>query len=280
MSSNPVGRPSTKTRYISFSGHPAHIVSIARSCWEENKFTDVAIRCSNGLVHAHRLVLASCSTFLSRLFLSLPDGLSEYTILIPNMPREIVEILINFLYTGEMMIARSNTWDLQQLVHILQIDPENVRIDLEEESDTLKTYKINAGPSKKDIPSSSSRIGLKRTAPSDSHNNAPTPSKIIVRGQARTRGRPRGSGLSRGLAKTRPTSSTGFHDMMNVDTWVCAICGLFDPHGSSKDSKTEWIGCDCNRWYHQLCTKLKVLDKNFSCTKVNLKCLPPREKNI
>lgn len=28
-----------------------------------------------------------------------------------------------------MVLARSNTHDLQQLVHILQIDPENVRID-------------------------------------------------------------------------------------------------------------------------------------------------------
>uniref|UniRef100_A0A0K2V5A2 BTB domain-containing protein n=1 Tax=Lepeophtheirus salmonis TaxID=72036 RepID=A0A0K2V5A2_LEPSM len=145
--SNP-GRSSTKYRSINFSGHHAHIIEIARSCRNEEKFTDVIFQCSNGKVFAHRLVLASCSSFMSQLFLSLPQGLSEYMIIIPNIRKEIVEILLNFIYTGEMMLSKSNTWDLQQLVHILHIDPENVKIYLNE--DALQKPQNPLGPSKKE----------------------------------------------------------------------------------------------------------------------------------
>ena len=52
-------------------------------------------------------------------------------------------------------------------------------------------------------------------------------------------------------------SSTGFHDMANVETWKCAICKQYDPvlptgvEASKMPTTTEWVGCDCNRWYHQ-----------------------------
>ena len=41
----------------------------------------------------------------------------------------------------------------------------------------------------------------------------------------------------------------GNHDMENVETWVCAICGRYDPilPVGGEENTTEWIGCDCNR---------------------------------
>ena len=44
--------------------------------------------------------------------------------------------------------------------------------------------------------------------------------------------------------------------MANVETWKCAICKQYDPVlptgvEPSKMPTTEWVGCDCNRWYHQ-----------------------------
>ncbi|CAB4059639.1 unnamed protein product [Lepeophtheirus salmonis] len=247
--SNP-GRSSTKYRSINFSGHHAHIIEIARSCRNEEKFTDVIFQCSNGKVFAHRLVLASCSSFMSQLFLSLPQGLSEYMIIIPNIRKEIVEILLNFIYTGEMMLSKKTQNPL--------------------------------GPSKKDTSVSSPRISCKRRISLDNTStHSLPPTKVIIRGQARTRGRPtRTGGLTRtsvmaNSSESEATKPTGFHDMMNVETWICAICEEYDPNIANADqSTTEWIGCDCNRWYHQFCTKLKVLDKNFNCAHVNLECLP------
>jgi len=78
-------------------------------------------------------------------------------------------------------------------------------------------------------------------------------------------------------------TSTGYHDLEDVETWVCAVCQCYDPIITTpvKNSKqaeammtTEWIGCDCNRWYHKYCTKLKVIDDSFSCALLGLECLP------
>ena len=82
-------------------------------------------------------------------------------------------------------------------------------------------------------------------------------------------------------ANPEPVPTSGFHDLEDVETWVCAICKCYDPvisspiKGSQQElATTEWIGCDCNRWYHQYCTKLKNIDDSFSCKQLNRKCLP------
>lgn len=76
---------------------------------------------------------------------------------------------------------------------------------------------------------------------------------------------------------------SGYHDMSNVETWVCAICHLYDPATSDtvegSGDTTEWIGCDCNRWYHKFCTGLAVVDESFSCKDVKLECLPVSKRN-
>jgi hypothetical protein len=63
---------------------------------------------------------------------------------------------------------------------------------------------------------------------------------------------------------------------------VCTICECYDPPEEENDlinpTTTEWIGCDCNRWYHKRCTKLKKIDDSFSCKKVKLTCLPTAEE--
>ena len=46
-----------------------------------------------------RLVLASCSPFLSSVFLSLPDGLPDFTLIVPDIKKEVVNSFIEFLYT-------------------------------------------------------------------------------------------------------------------------------------------------------------------------------------
>ena len=46
-----------------------------------------------------RLVLASCSSFLSSVFLTLPEGLPEFTFIVPNIKKDVVNTFIEFLYT-------------------------------------------------------------------------------------------------------------------------------------------------------------------------------------
>jgi len=58
---------------------------------------------------------------------------------------------------------------------------------------------------------------------------------------------------------------------------TCAICNLMDPpvdpeNPQSSAETTEWVGCDCYRWYHKSCTKLTKFTEKFSCKSVRKKC--------
>jgi hypothetical protein len=69
---------------------------------------------------------------------------------------------------------------------------------------------------------------------------------------------------------------TGQH-FPDEDTTVCGICHQFDPPPSETTAKkkiytTEWVGCDCDRWFHKPCTKLQRFTSLFSCRSVKMKC--------
>lgn len=57
----------------------------------------------------------------------------------------------------------------------------------------------------------------------------------------------------------------------------CGICELMDPpvdpdNPKSTAETTEWVGCDCYRWFHKSCTKLTKFTEKFSCKSVKMKC--------
>ena len=58
---------------------------------------------------------------------------------------------------------------------------------------------------------------------------------------------------------------------------VCGICHEYDPprqdENSLKPYTTEWVGCDCDRWFHKTCTKLQRFTTLFSCRSVKMKCI-------
>jgi len=58
---------------------------------------------------------------------------------------------------------------------------------------------------------------------------------------------------------------------------TCGICELLDPpvdphNPHSAEETTEWVGCDCYRWFHKCCTKLMKITEKFSCKSVKMKC--------
>jgi len=435
-----------KQKTVKFSGHENQISSIVRVCREGGVFTDAELICEDGTIHVHRMVLGAVSQFLHTLLLDVwPQD--RASVLLPGVRREVATQLVEFIYTGYMQLCEFNSWELQQLVLQLQIDPQNVVVDVvdtnnivtklvqtkdaesfvvqpkpkiesqtpgshdpiidqlinqstlinrksastsrkstsverktivdaavatvdrksgsidrkqntttedtasverrsvrQRSSDSYRSYSEcsppgspvvspqqgsprrgtspRAGGSVRNRSSSGrgtreqSPGGRSRTIsgrgtgdptvsstgefmsilrPSEKSNvikivssrkrrssNDDRPSKepktevggVGGRGRGkggmlRTRGRARSRGLSTPRAKDK-----GRHDIRNVETWVCAICGQYDPvlPGGGGDT-TEWIGCDCNRWFHKFCTKLKVVDDNFSCKMVQKTCL-------
>ena len=117
------------------------------------------------------------------------------------------------------------------------------------------------------------------TQPSGAYPLPPGRGTLRTRGRSRAGTRPGSGGGTRQSVPAAPVL-TGYHDMSNVETWVCAICKCYDPpvdagqDGEGSGDTTEWIGCDCNRWYHKLCTRLAVVDETFSYKLLKLVCLP------
>ena len=69
---------------------------------------------------------------------------------------------------------------------------------------------------------------------------------------------------------------TGKYAEEEEENYTCGICNQFDPPDQSSTTRytTEWVGCDCERWFHKPCTKMKRFVKSFSCKSVKMKCLP------
>ena len=88
---------------VTFQGHHSYIVSIAKLCKENGLFTDVTILCDDGKLAAHRIVLAAVSPFLCTI-LEGETGGCQTTIVVPEIRREIVHQLLEFLYTGVMKV--------------------------------------------------------------------------------------------------------------------------------------------------------------------------------
>jgi len=406
--------PGRTEQTVMFHGHQSYVVAIARLCKENNIFTDLTLECDDGKIAVHRLVLGAVSPFMAAVLSSLPPGLPHVTVLLPDVRRELLQQLIDFIYTGVMQLSQSSTLELQQLVTLLQIDPQNVGVDVVDEKRSARMANSKAvqslgvkirqksdSPPKVSVkdnnghkslqtaprsvspvklcPVKSSPLGVssRKSSPSLSGKSKPllSPSSIgggkssngklssspssscggrssfkltpnsaknsqteetppsgeymsvlrssdlssnVIRlvstarankrhnsGDGRTdggesskeprladsgggsRGRGRGGLRTRGRARGRAPSGRpvgaakerGYHDMENVETWVCAICEKYDPvlpvRTSPEDipPTTEWIGCDCNRWFHKFCTKLKVVDDSFSCKLLNKPCL-------
>eukprot|EP00095_Tigriopus_kingsejongensis_P008980 maker-scaffold570_size134912-snap-gene-0.10 protein:Tk08980 transcript:maker-scaffold570_size134912-snap-gene-0.10-mRNA-1 annotation:"conserved hypothetical protein" len=307
--------PAPPPTLMSFTGFQTYICTVARLCRDTSKYTDVVLECADGQLQAHRLVLGSASPFLRRLFQDhAPGGAQDVHILIPNTRRAVVATLLEFLYTGTMVLNRKSTYDLQQLVHILQIDPENVRIDTpseDPEQAQLVQAKITAlkggvqvaspPQPESDHPAEGHTTRPQRTAakrqappeavpPTSTPNGPPKakelkltlPNRVTNGKKLRSHRTNRRPDLEDGSGTISVDTPSGFHDMSNVHTWVCAICKQFDPilppgMNPSQAPETEWVGCDCDRWYHKRCTKLSSIDDSFSCVQVSLTCLPLKD---
>ena len=92
-------------RVVTFQGHHSYIVSIAKLCKENGLFTDVTIMCDDGKLKAHRIVLAAVSPFLCSVLEGETIGGGQTTIVVPEVRKEIVHQLLDFLYTGVMKVT-------------------------------------------------------------------------------------------------------------------------------------------------------------------------------
>ncbi len=292
---NPV-KPGASGKDFKWMGFKSHVMATLAQWRDEDYHTDTVFHCIDGQVFAHRLILAAASPLLKEV---MNQDLNEQVVIfVPEVPKGVIQAILDLLYKGRMNITPSNTYAIRSLVQVLKISAEDVSVitgakKLQQNIPPVaQTSKNNT--SEKSIEEQENnhhRPSRKRKAESAniSLNEGKMAAKI-AKNQNETAINSKGRNKSKKQKVKKGDSSlnsdletSGFHDLEDVETWVCAICQCYDPIITSPVKNpqqnallvtTEWIGCDCNRWYHKYCTKLKKIDESFSCKQLDRECLP------
>ena len=128
---------STGDRVVTFQGHHSYIVSIAKLCKENGLFTDVTILCDDGKLLAHKIVLAAVSPFLRHVLDVETNNTGQTTIVMPEVRKEIVQQLLDFLYTGIMTVSSLVARVLQHYYLLVALPLRHLGKGLSETDDGL-----------------------------------------------------------------------------------------------------------------------------------------------
>ena len=98
-----------------------HIVQEAGECLGSGLYTDLGIRCQDGvMVQCHRLVMSAVSPYLKQVLDVTGD--EEHTILdLPDSDRDVVQSLLDIIYTGSIETSLDMIRNMLTLAHSLYI---------------------------------------------------------------------------------------------------------------------------------------------------------------
>jgi len=309
-------QPTTaKPKEFKWMGFKSHMMATMAKWRESDYLTDTTFQCFDGQVSAHRLILAAASPILKE---TMSQDLEDKVVIsIPEVTSGVMTSILELVYKGRMNITPTNTWAIRSLVETLRINAEDVSV-ISAAAGAKKTaapsLTKNLNTSQKEISETPlnngaepRRAGRKRKETTETPSKTPvkasrvsTPGTTTTPKSENKQNEKKSSIKSKKIKNPSKSSkkaasnaeieiddphntSTGFHDLEDVETWVCAVCQCYDPVITTpvKNNKqaeammtTEWIGCDCNRWYHKYCTKLKHIDDSFSCKQLGRDCLP------
>ncbi len=102
------------------------------------EFIDLHIQCEDGVLAAHRLVLAACSPFIRSLILDLGGEATSdpVLLLLPDVKMNLVQTLLQLLYAGQVTAQEGQFYSLMKLVLDLDV------------SASIEAEKTNAAPTK------------------------------------------------------------------------------------------------------------------------------------
>jgi len=112
----------TKPRRMSNAHyHQKLLLQSAKTFCVEKEFVDVHLKCQDGTIAAHSLVLA-ISPFLHRLLMSKVESSETAVILLPDTKVGVVQTLLEFLYTGTVSLPEARFCSLVNLLRDLGVN--------------------------------------------------------------------------------------------------------------------------------------------------------------
>ena len=144
------------------------------------EYIDLHIQCEDGVIKAHQMMLAVASPFLKQLFQSesalIPVGAVGYepvSLVLPEVKSALVQALLHFVYTGNVITQEGQFYSLMKLVYALNI---NASIEAESTRELPTQFRTSVTQSQALENSASSncdtcRFSKKRKLDIDSENN-------------------------------------------------------------------------------------------------------------
>jgi len=174
------GRKTEVHKTFSSSDHQTKLLQAAHVFCESQEYIDLHIQCEDGVIKAHQMMLAVASPFLKQLFQSesalIPVGAVGYepvSLVLPEVKSALVQALLHFVYTGNVITQEGQFYSLMKLVYALNI---NASIEAESTRDLPTQFRTSVTQSQALENSASSncdtcRFSKKRKLDIDSENN-------------------------------------------------------------------------------------------------------------
>lgn len=98
------------------------MVSVMRNLFSSGLLTDVTLSCEGQVIHAHRLVLASVSTYFESIFQSpLVSNQPNPVVILKDMKLSDLKAIIEFVYSGEVRVQENQLESLVKSAETLDI---------------------------------------------------------------------------------------------------------------------------------------------------------------
>ncbi|XP_078620288.1 kelch-like protein 36 isoform X3 [Branchiostoma floridae x Branchiostoma japonicum] len=116
----------SRGKLLSSLQHPQNVLNALHTLWEEELLCDVILHAEDRerTVHAHKAVLAACSSFFRELF-STPDAKERnpVTCTFEDVCHEVLEAIVEYMYTGHIQITRNTAYEIHELATFFDLKP-------------------------------------------------------------------------------------------------------------------------------------------------------------
>ncbi|XP_060866001.1 kelch-like protein 2 [Metopolophium dirhodum] len=104
------------------SSHTAEIFGVLQSLRIDEVFCDIKLETDDGtVIFGHKVVLVSASPYFRALFTSFEER-NKDCIIIKELNPTILQLLINYIYTGEIIVNNEHVKDLLAAADLIQLD--------------------------------------------------------------------------------------------------------------------------------------------------------------
>ncbi|XP_022170913.1 ring canal kelch homolog isoform X2 [Myzus persicae] len=104
------------------ASHMVGVFEILQSLRKDEVLCDIRIETNDGtIIFGHKVVLVSASPYFRAVFISFEET-NKDLILISELDSPVLQLLVNYIYTGEIMVTEENVKVLLSAANFLQLD--------------------------------------------------------------------------------------------------------------------------------------------------------------